>query len=511
MKTPLSFYRGAAFIVAAILMLSTPLLLAQETTKKPEVVDMGGYRVSSPPGGGWKVIRDERTNQVTFMKYKEGLLTQLAGQARGTVVSVAHIMLTPGEWRMREEEAAEALFFELAAPQIRDLNTPGTVTDKGEIDRKGKRLRFIMFEKDFLAERGGSGEKAEDLMFLYFLPDFRKSHSVFYFDFFFVHPAGGLIKLYQSPGLETVYAVIDSLETDFLKATPGPDGDLLKAAAAGDVEAARGAIGQGASADATFPRWTALSAAAFYGRPSVVDLLLELGAGINKVDAAGGNSPLHGAIVGEEPEIASQLIERGADVNLRNKAGLSALMMAAAIGHPGLVSSLIEKGAVVDAKSESGETALMYTSEGGSLEIVQLLKAKGADVNTQTNGGRTPLIYAVGGKQAGIVGWLLENGADARLQTKSGRTALWEAVESEDLEIAKTLIKAGADVNAKTDTGATALMIAAEYGLPEFVRILIEKGADVNARADKKLTALKLAKWKKSAEIVDMLKAAGAK
>ena len=54
-------------------------------------------------------------------------------------------------------------------------------------------------------------------------------------------------------------------------------------------------------------------------------------------------------------------------------------------------------------------------------------------------------------------------------------------------------------------------MLAAEYGLTEFARLLLEKGADINARTDKKVTALKMAKWKKSAEIVEMLKAAGAK
>jgi ankyrin repeat protein len=510
MNDPLSLSRGAALVAAAALMFSTSALLAQDAAKKSEVVDAGGYRVSAPPGGGWKTIRDESTNQVTFTKYKEGLLTQLAGQERGTVISVAHIMLTPGEWRMSEEEAADALFTGLSEPGIRDLNAPETLNERGETVRNDKRLRFITLEKDFLAERGGSGQKGDEAMFLFFPPDFRKSHSVFYFDYFFVRPRGG-VKLYKGADLETLFAVIDSLEIDFFKTEPGPEGDLLKAAAAGDVDGVREAIARGASVDARAPRWTALSAAAFYGRREVVDLLLEHGAGIDRVDGAGGNSPLHGAIVGEEPEIALRLIEGGSAVDLRNKAGLTALMMATAIGHSGLVSTLIEKGGAVDAKTENGETALMYASEAGSLEIVQILKAKGADVNAQTNGGRTPLMYAVGRKRAGIVGWLLENGADARIQTKSGRAALWGAVESEDLESAKLLIAAGADVNAKTDTGATALMLAAEYGLTEFARLLLEKGADINARTDKKVTALKMAKWKKSAEIVEMLKAAGAK
>ena len=54
-------------------------------------------------------------------------------------------------------------------------------------------------------------------------------------------------------------------------------------------------------------------------------------------------------------------------------------------------------------------------------------------------------------------------------------------------------------------------MEAAHHGSPAVVKLLLEKGADVNAANKKGATALKLAQQKKHAEIVKMLKAAGAK
>jgi ankyrin repeat protein len=504
----------AAALSRAVMFFLLPVLLgaqaaANKPSEKPQVVDMGTYRVSPPPEGKWKVIKEEKWGEVIFTKYREGLLTQLAGQPRGTVVGAGFRSLELGEWRMTEDEAATYILNDYIAREARDLEGPGTVTDTGEVVLKDKKLRFVTLRKFYASPDGD--QTADTVIFLHFPAPFRKLHSYFFFTYFFVRPNEGP-KLYKHPGLEPVQAVIDSLEiVDSLRNAPAPAGDLVRAAAAGDIEAVRREIGQGGSANSQIPQWTALSAASYYGHREVVDLLLGQGADINKADEESGRTPLHRAIIGEEPEIAAGLIERGADVNLRTKAGASALMFAVAIGHPALISTLVEKGAVVEAKTEDGETALMFAAANGSKEIAQLLKAGGADVNALSNAGWTALKSAVRAKHVEIARWLLENGAGVDLKGDSGWTALMSAVQSENLDLARMMIEAGADVNAKTKTGATSLMLAAEYGLADFVKFLLEKGADVNAKTDKKATALKLAKYKKSADIVAMLKAAGAK
>jgi ankyrin repeat protein len=52
-------------------------------------------------------------------------------------------------------------------------------------------------------------------------------------------------------------------------------------------------------------------------------------------------------------------------------------------GHTEIVQLLLEKGADVNAKNKYGRTALIYATERGYTEIVQLLLEKGADVNAK--------------------------------------------------------------------------------------------------------------------------------
>ena len=61
-------------------------------------------------------------------------------------------------------------------------------------------------------------------------------------------------------------------------------------------------------------------------------------------------------------EVVKLLIEKGAEVNRTDKAGVTALMAASEQGHGEIVKLLIEKGAEVNRTDEAGETALMVAS-----------------------------------------------------------------------------------------------------------------------------------------------------
>ncbi|MCK7514981.1 MAG: hypothetical protein MZV70_70550 [Desulfobacterales bacterium] len=105
--------------------------------------------------------------------------------------------------------------------------------------------------------------KADYLIYLYFPPDFKKTHRFFHFQSTFARP-DAILKPYGNPGSEPVFAVIDSLEiVDPDQAAPGMDGELIRAAAAGGLEAARRALETGARPDAAFGSSTALGVAAF--------------------------------------------------------------------------------------------------------------------------------------------------------------------------------------------------------------------------------------------------------
>lgn len=76
--------------------------------------------------------------------------------------------------------------------------------------------------------------------------------------------------------------------------------------------------------------------------------------------------------------------------------------------------------------------------------------------------------------------------------------------------VALALIAAGANPNA-SDGACTPLIRAADQGPVELIEALIKAGADVNAKAAGGATALMLAETMQRADIVAVLKKAGAK
>jgi len=547
------FDRRTAFSVLAMVVLLPVLIIAQAEQKKlPEerqTVDLGVFRVSAPPGGKWAVTKENEPLGAAFTRRKKDLLGGVLGpgtglgQERETQVRVLLKVLELHDWPRTEKETMNEILRYNVEAIAEDPEQPGTLVDKGETALGDKKLHFL----EFKGTVAGTVMVVNSYYCFYFPSDFKRTHRYFEFASFFYHKGKGFMKLYKNPGAEPALQLVESLEiADPLGNVPGPDGELLRAAAAGDVDAAGQAIDRGAKADAAAPHLTALSAAAFYGHRNVVEFLIGKGADIDKADMEGGRTPVHQALIGNEPEIAGVLIQAGADPDARTLAGFSPLMYASIYGLSDLVTTLLGRGADVNARTNDGESPLVLAAQSGAAETARLLMDGGADLNAQTNDGWNALMRAVGEKHPEIARSLLEHGADAGLKAKDGWTALARAVQAADLgtvraliekgadvnarlskyqwtplllalagkeadAIALALIEAGADVKAKLDGGSTALMFAAENASADIVKLLIGKGVDVNAKNSDKYTALKFASKKKRADIVQILKAAGAK
>lgn len=98
------------------------------------------------------------------------------------------------------------------------------------------------------------------------------------------------------------------------------------------------------------------------------------------------------------------------------------------------------------------------------------------------------------------------------VQRQHGQTRLMQAIETGDVIAARRILAAGTNVDAVSNNGETALMIACRQYMSEaIVRDLISYGADVNAKSEFGLTPLMIAKQSGRVELVEILKAHGAK
>ena len=175
-------------------------------------------------------------------------------------------------------------------------------------------------------------------------------------------------------------------------------------------------------------------------------------------------------------EAVQVLLEAGANVNVRNKRGLSTLVYASGLGHTATVQALLAAGADVNAPSGKDKyTALMSASGLGRTATVQVLLQAGADVNAQHGGGGTALMIATEKGHMATVQALLQAGADVNAQNGGGVTALMIAAVNGRTAIAQALLDAGTDLDLQITLGGdTAYSIAKAGGHTEIMN-MIEK------------------------------------
>jgi ankyrin repeat protein len=508
-----------------------------------------GFRVSPPPGRGWKGEADRASRTATFSKKYGGLLRAMIDEQHRAEVFVTPLFVPPELWSTVGPELTSAL-------KNDDVANRGLASALGWLPRPlpGRLVEYRTREGfiDATEEDTGLDSFSEEPQFkekvldaLYLPPDLEVTHR--YFEVRIVlTEIDGLLPLHDDTRLALLDAVVSNLQTigpfDHLK---GPMGDLARAVLAGDAEALRTALDQGAAADAQLPDWTPVEMAALCDRRDIGGLIGRDGgvAAILGVETA--LTPFLLALLADKPDIAALLLEKTDPPGAATPAGPPPLVLAAGLGAPAVVAALLGRGADVDARAAGGRTPLMLASESGSLEcvgaivdagagldlqaedggtalmtavdwgrkdVMRSLIGAGADVNIQDNDGWSCLLVAIFQGDAGLAGELIAAGADVNANVfATGQTALLQAIEGDKFEIADLLVAAGADVNRHKDGQPTPLMAAAAKGRAELVRLLIGQGADVNVRTDDRRTALSIAEAGGQTAVAGILLKAGAK
>ncbi len=177
-------------------------------------------------------------------------------------------------------------------------------------------------------------------------------------------------------------------------------------------------------------------------------------------------------------DVVPYYLNQGADPNISDEAGFSALIIASEAGKIAIVKRLLAARANVDAHNILRETALIKASEKGHTLIVKMLLDTHANIDICALYGRTALAKASENGHTEVVRILLDAHANVDAHGKIGKTALIEASDNGHTEIVQMLLSARANVNAN---GGTALVRASENRDIEIVQILLDAHANVNA------------------------------
>jgi uncharacterized protein len=199
---------------------------------------------------------------------------------------------------------------------------------------------------------------------------------------------------------------------------------------------------------------------------SKVEALLDAAPELVNGGGASGMAPLMLALYARRAEIASLLVDRGAEVNI---------WTAAAMGDQAVVESeLTADPALIAGYSSDGWTPLHLAAFFGHEDLAEFLVDRGADVQAQSANTMCnyPLHAAAAGRHAEVVAILLSNGAEVDGRQAGGYTALHSAAANGDEPTIRLLLAHEADRELQSEDGKTPMDLAHERNQTRAVELL---------------------------------------
>lgn len=286
------------------------------------------------------------------------------------------------------------------------------------------------------------------------------------------------------------------------------DSRLLAACALGDAKIARDLLQAGADPNKPckegFDGVTPLVMTVGVSRSvEVASLLIDAGANVND-EWSEDTTPIFETTADQFYDLAKLLIDRGAKVNVRMSNGLTPLMYAARNGASRCVDLLLDAGADINAvEEEHGVGAFGLALNRLDLQLAERLLARGAEPNFGSI-DTLPLAIAEHGTLAFIEA-LAARGCKLVRDDQRGRTAFVSA-RNPDPEVFDYLLSQGADPSEGNDFGYTPLILAALNNHHHLVRRYLARGDDPAVRDVDGETALSLAIEKRHEESVAALR-----
>jgi ankyrin repeat protein len=168
------------------------------------------------------------------------------------------------------------------------------------------------------------------------------------------------------------------------------------------------------------------------------------------------------AIQRDDARAVDGLLARGFDPNTRSPKGQPGLTLALQQQSLAVADRIAAHPALeIDARNEAGETALMMAALKGDLAWVQRLLGRGAAVQHE---GWSPILYAATGPETKTVALLLDRGAAIDAPAPNRTTPLMMAARYGPESSVDLLLARGANPKLRNDHGMTAADFARAGG-----------------------------------------------
>ena len=198
----------------------------------------------------------------------------------------------------------------------------------------------------------------------------------------------------------------------------------------------------------------------------------------------------------EHAKVIELLLQNGADITARNENGLGVFHLAASNRRTDVIDMLLLSGADPDMKDKYGQSALFYAN---STDIFEAFSNNGiGSLDDQDKWGNNLLHNAVTDLMATfeLIEWLADR-VDINQQSKNSKTPLWRSMEAlnpllEADAIAKLLITNGSDLSGVNKDEQGLLILALRRGdiSGEVIDLLLTHGVDYKQIDNKGLGAI---------------------